>query len=206
LGDARLLPSRAVNAVLGGVNLNRDALFPGEDWLGFGIDSLRLYTRTVAYLSRLAKLIGIIRIGEAAGVESRQAIFEVGIGYDAQERMTLMTNWALFPTAGARVTSWNYDGYRGWLNSKQYDDNKEPVYSYTNSGRLAGRLLARGTNTTYGYTQGFVRGSGSRLRLWLILVRGSPLAVAEPSSGPAPRAARMAGKKERQLSSPARLA
>jgi hypothetical protein len=49
---------------------------------------------------------------------SRQ--YPTGLGYDTQGRMTTMTNWSTFPTIGGRVTTWNYDSARGWLNSKQY--------------------------------------------------------------------------------------
>jgi len=78
--------------------------------------------------------------------------YPVGYGYDAQGRMTKMTNWTSFAgNAGARVTTGNYDAYRGWLNSKQYDDGNGPSYNYTDAGRLFNRWWARGTNTAYGY-------------------------------------------------------
>src|SRR5262249_23298735 len=76
--------------------------------------------------------------------------YAVGYGYDAQGRMTKMTNWTSFAgNAGARVTTWNYDQYRGYLTSKIYDDGNGPVYSYSDGGRLAARLWARHTNTSY---------------------------------------------------------
>jgi RHS repeat-associated protein len=78
--------------------------------------------------------------------------YPVGYGYDSQQRMTTMTNWTDFLTdAGSRVTTWNYDQYRGWLASKQYADNTETVYSNTAAGWLSSRLWARGTNTSYTY-------------------------------------------------------
>ena len=80
--------------------------------------------------------------------------YPVGYGYDPQERMTKMTNWTAFPNTGARVTTWNYDPYRGWLNSKVYDDGNGPVYTNTAAGRLQTRLWARGTNASYGYNGG----------------------------------------------------
>ena len=78
--------------------------------------------------------------------------YPVGYGYDAQGRMTTMTNWTSFAgNTGARVTTWNYDSERGWLNSKQYDDGHGPSYTYTSAGRLASRLWVRGTTTSYTY-------------------------------------------------------
>ena len=48
--------------------------------------------------------------------------YPVGYGYDYAGRMNTMTNWTSFASgAGARVTTWNYDPYRGWLDSKTYD-------------------------------------------------------------------------------------
>src|SRR6185436_155710 len=78
--------------------------------------------------------------------------YPVGNGYDAQGRMTKMTNWTSFPSAGARVTTWNYDQYNGRFASKVYDDGKETGYGYTDAGRLKSRLWARGTNTAYTYS------------------------------------------------------
>src|SRR6266540_3993141 len=80
--------------------------------------------------------------------------YPVGYGYDAQGRMTLMTNWTGFASAGTRVTTWNYNPNRGWLDSKRYPDSTGPDYSYTAAGRLQTRTWARGTPrilTTYAY-------------------------------------------------------
>lgn len=70
--------------------------------------------------------------------------------------MKTMTNWSAFATLeGARVTTWNYDIYRGWLTNKTYDGGAAgPIYSNTPAGRLALRTWARGTTTTYGYSAG----------------------------------------------------
>jgi RHS repeat-associated protein len=67
--------------------------------------------------------------------------------------MKTMTNWSDFGSgAGARVTTWKYDGYRGWLTNKTYDTSAPgPGYSYTPAGRLQTRVWARGITTTYGY-------------------------------------------------------
>ena len=64
-----------------------------------------------------------------------------------------MTNWTSFATsAGARVTTWSYDAYRGFPSGKTYDGGAAgPSYSYTSAGRLQTRLWARGANTTYSY-------------------------------------------------------
>lgn len=82
---------------------------------------------------------------------SRQ--YPVGFGFDAQDRMTTMTNWTDWASgSGARVTFWHYDTYRGWLNSKTYDGGVTgPSFTYTSAGRMATRLWARGTSTTYSY-------------------------------------------------------
>src|SRR6266511_4568916 len=80
--------------------------------------------------------------------------YPVGYGYDAQGRMTLMTNWTGFASAGMRVTTWNYNPNRGWLDSKRHPDRTGPDYSYTAAGRLQTRTWARGTPrilTTYAY-------------------------------------------------------
>ena len=78
--------------------------------------------------------------------------YPVGYNYDAQGRMTKMTNWTSFSGgSGARVTTWNYDQCRGWLTNKTYADTSKVFYSNTSAGRLAQRLWARGTNTVYSY-------------------------------------------------------
>jgi len=80
-------------------------------------------------------------------------IYPIGYSYDAQGRMKTMTNWSDFiGNNGKRVTTWDYDGYRGFLTNKVYDSSVAgPSYTYTTAGRLATRLWARGTNTTYAY-------------------------------------------------------
>ena len=68
-------------------------------------------------------------------------------------RLQTMTNWSSFATrAGPRVTTWNYDPYRGWLAAKTYSGGAAgPAYTYTAAGRLQTRLWARNLTTTYGY-------------------------------------------------------
>ena len=78
--------------------------------------------------------------------------YPVAYTYDTQGRMKTMTTWTSFANSlGAATTTWNYDGYRGWLTNKAYADGKGPAYGYTGAGRLASRLWARGTNTVYAY-------------------------------------------------------
>jgi RHS repeat-associated protein len=77
--------------------------------------------------------------------------FPVGYGYDYAGRLNLMTNWSGFPNGGARVTTWNYSPYRGWLDNKRHPDSQGPSYTYTAAGRLNTRTWARAVTTTYGY-------------------------------------------------------
>jgi RHS repeat-associated protein len=77
--------------------------------------------------------------------------YPVGYGYDAQGRMTAMTNWTNFRTEGERVTRWIYGNQRGFLAAKTYAEptTNGPGYTYTSAGRLATRTWARGTTATY---------------------------------------------------------
>ncbi len=73
-------------------------------------------------------------------------VYPVEYTYDAQGRMKTMTTWSNFSSgAGAAVTTWNYDPYRGWLNSKRDAGNQGSDYTYTAAGRLLTRQWARGT-------------------------------------------------------------
>jgi RHS repeat-associated protein len=86
------------------------------------------------------------------GLQYGSRTYPVGYSYDYAGRMQTMTNWSCFSTlAGARVTTWNYDPYRGWLTSKAYADGQGPSYSYTPAGRLVSRTWARGVTTAYAY-------------------------------------------------------
>jgi RHS repeat-associated protein len=79
--------------------------------------------------------------------------YPVSYSYDYAGRMQTMTNWSNFAGgAGARVTTWIYDPYRGWLTGKSYDGGVAgPSYGYTKAGRLQSRAWARGVTTSYGY-------------------------------------------------------
>jgi RHS repeat-associated protein len=83
--------------------------------------------------------------------------YPVQYTYDYAGRMQTMTNWSAFSGgsgSGARVTTWNYDVYRGFLTSKTDAVGLGPTYTYTAAGRLASRTWARGTNTAYAYNSG----------------------------------------------------
>ncbi len=78
--------------------------------------------------------------------------YPVAYTYDYAGRMKTMTTWTNFSTSGgAAVTTWNYDGYRGFLTNKVYADSHGPGYGYTAAGRLNARVWARGITTSYGY-------------------------------------------------------
>jgi YD repeat-containing protein len=80
-------------------------------------------------------------------------VYPTGYAWDSQGREIRMTNWGNYAAdSGRRVTYWKYDLYRGWVTNKTYDGGSNgPTYTYTDAGRLASRLWARGTNTTYAY-------------------------------------------------------
>jgi YD repeat-containing protein len=85
--------------------------------------------------------------------------YPVGYKYDSQGRLINMTNWGAFSGQSApRITQWNYNQYRGWLDGKRYPDPGSgqpalvgPDYGYKASGRLETRTWQRGIITTYGY-------------------------------------------------------
>jgi YD repeat-containing protein len=83
--------------------------------------------------------------------------YPTGSGFDAAGRLTTLTTWTNFATSsGAAVTTWHYDGYRGFLTNKAYADGQGPGYTYTAAGRLQARTWARRVGgqpltTTYGY-------------------------------------------------------
>jgi YD repeat-containing protein len=76
--------------------------------------------------------------------------------------MKTMTNWSGYPSTGARVTTWTYDAYRGFLTNKADASNNAVFYAYTPGGRLASRTWARGTNTAYAYD---TKAAGSHLNI-----------------------------------------
>ena len=98
------------------------------------------------------------QIGQSTG--SRE--YAVGNGFDAQGRMTTMSNWTTFPSAGLRVTTWNYNAYRGWLDNKRYPDSSGPDYTHTPGARLDSRQWARtnsGGRLITSYAYGFEDGT-----------------------------------------------
>jgi uncharacterized protein RhaS with RHS repeats len=83
--------------------------------------------------------------------------YPVGYSYDYAGRVKTMTNWSNFTGgSGARVTTWKYDGYLGFLTNKTYPDSSKVFYTYNYAGRLLTRTWARTADdqplvTTYGY-------------------------------------------------------
>jgi hypothetical protein len=67
--------------------------------------------------------------------------------------MATLTTWAAFGSgSGAATTTWNFDQYRGWLNSKTSSGGVAgPSYTYTSAGRPKTRVWARNVTTTYSY-------------------------------------------------------
>jgi YD repeat-containing protein len=72
--------------------------------------------------------------------------------YNAQGRRTNTTTWQDYGGGtGAAVTTWLYDGYRGFLTNKVYADGKGPSYTYTAAGRLcAPRAAGQNLRSTLG--------------------------------------------------------
>src|SRR6266545_3996803 len=79
--------------------------------------------------------------------------YPVEYTYDGQGRMKTMKTWKDFAgNTGSATTTWNYDGYRGFLTNKVYDGSSPgPSYTYTAGGRLQTRAWARGVRTSYFY-------------------------------------------------------
>ena len=84
--------------------------------------------------------------------------YPVEYTYDYAGRMQTMKTWTNYPN-GTAVTTWLYDGNRGWLAGKFYANattgeaqtNSGVTYTYTDAGRLLSRTWTRGITTTYGY-------------------------------------------------------
>jgi RHS repeat-associated protein len=92
------------------------------------------------------------------GLQYGSRMYPVAYSYNYAGRMQTMTNWSNFGGGtGARVTTWNYNAYRGFLTSKTYDGGATgPSYTYTGAGRLQTRTWVRTAGgqslaTTYGY-------------------------------------------------------
>ncbi len=86
--------------------------------------------------------------------------YPVSYTYDSQGRMKTMTTWtnATAGTGGA-TTTWNYDPYRGFLQSKVYQGGTGTIlYSNTPAGRLARIDWARGVFNLYSYDNGDLTG------------------------------------------------
>jgi RHS repeat-associated protein len=90
--------------------------------------------------------------------------YPVEYTYDSAGRMATMKTWTNYPTGNPAVTTWQYDGYRGWLRGKfaadpatgQAQTNTGVRYTYSDAGRLLTRTWTRTVDsqplvTTYGY-------------------------------------------------------
>jgi RHS repeat-associated protein len=76
--------------------------------------------------------------------------YPVSYAYDPQGRRTNMVTWTNFGNrSGAAITSWRFDGFRGFMTNKVYADGNGPSYTYTPSGHLRTRKWARNITTTY---------------------------------------------------------
>ncbi|MBI3871290.1 MAG: RHS repeat-associated core domain-containing protein [Verrucomicrobia bacterium] len=76
--------------------------------------------------------------------------YPVEYTYDDQGRMKSVKTWKDFTgNSGTATTTWNYDGYRGFLTNKAYADGLGPNYTYTAGGKLKARAWVRGITTTY---------------------------------------------------------
>ncbi|MBI3870960.1 MAG: RHS repeat-associated core domain-containing protein [Verrucomicrobia bacterium] len=76
--------------------------------------------------------------------------YPVEYTYDDQGRMKTLKTWKDFTgNSGTATTTWNYDGYRGFLTNKAYADGLGPNYTYTAGGKLKTRAWVRGITTTY---------------------------------------------------------
>ncbi len=70
--------------------------------------------------------------------------YPVAYSYDYAGRMLTMTNWSNFSGGGgARVTTWHYEPYQGFLTNKAYADGTGPAYAYTPAGGRARRAWVR---------------------------------------------------------------
>lgn len=66
--------------------------------------------------------------------------YPVEYGYDHQGRMTTMKTWKDFTgNTGTAVTTWKYDGLRGFMTNKVDAAGTGPSYGYTSGGRLLTR-------------------------------------------------------------------
>ena len=92
--------------------------------------------------------------------------YPVEYAHDYAGRLKTMKTWQTYPTGGEAVTTWNYDGQRGWLTNKAFQGTNGPGYTYTPAGRLQSRTWARGittiyTNTAAGEVAGIVYSDGT---------------------------------------------
>lgn len=79
--------------------------------------------------------------------------YPVEYTYDYAGRVETLKTWQDYAgNSGTAVTTWKYDGQRGFLTNKLDNASQGPAYTYTKGGRLETRSWARGVTTTYDYT------------------------------------------------------
>jgi hypothetical protein len=127
----------------------------------------------ISYLVLYDNIVRVTGLVYPDGTTSTNSYFQTGLlqktsgsrtypveyTYDPQGRMKTMKPWQDFGGGtGTATATWNYDAYRGWLDSKDYPDpatgapgTAGPTYTYKYSGRLLTRTWDRGVVTTYGY-------------------------------------------------------
>jgi len=132
---------------------------PNPDVLGAGPQTTTTYYNKMLQVTNTISADGGSVTNEyyRTGELKRQygaRMYPVAYSYDHAGRMKTMTNWSSFSISGAgtgaRVTTWNYNQYRGWLDSKDYPDASSgnpgttgADYTYTPGGRLKTRTWAR---------------------------------------------------------------
>src|SRR5262249_32736969 len=78
--------------------------------------------------------------------------YPVEYAYTDQGRLQTLKTWRNYAgNSGTAITTWKYDGYRGFMTNKVYDDGNGPSYTYTSAGRLKSRTWARGVGMTNTY-------------------------------------------------------
>ena len=138
--------------VVSTVTPSPDGLQTGEVTTNYYDNMGRVYKRTLSDHTSQTNVYypnGLLKLTYGS------RIYPVEYTYDYAGRIKTMTTWQNYSTgSGASVTTWNYDGYRGFLTNKVYADKQGPSYSYTAAGRLKTRTWARGITTSYSYGPG----------------------------------------------------
>jgi RHS repeat-associated protein len=118
-----------------------------------------LQPTNVVYPDQTSATTEYVMTGEIKKVYGART-FPVQYSCDYAGRVKSMKTWRNPKDASTvAVTTWNYNPYRGWLESKRYADDRGPDYDHTPSGKICRRTWARETApgsgvrlaTTYGY-------------------------------------------------------